>query len=233
MWVVKLGGSIMDSIELKTWLGVLASFGGGRVVIVPGGGAFANQVRHAQDTWGFGNEVAHHMAILAMEQYGLMMTGIRTDLRPVKTRSEIQQTLRKAEVAVWLPTEMTLNDPDLPKCWELTSDSLAAWLAEEMGAELLVLVKHQPCPESVVAANALGSLGIVDALFPTMIASARYESRLMGRGEHGMMERMLVSGMRAGTLIRNQENNIETASRPVGKNTRRRPSNRPQRVFNG
>lgn len=232
MWVVKLGGSIMESIELNSWLGVLASFGGGRVVIVPGGGAFANQVRHAQDIWGFNNEIAHRMAILAMEQYGLMMTGIRTDLRPVRSHFEIQRTLREAGVGVWLPTVMALNNPDLPQCWEITSDSLAAWLAEEMGAELLVLVKHQPYAEGVVAANALGSLGIVDALFPTMVANARYESRLMGRGEHSMMERMLVSGTRAGTLIRAQENIVEAASPDIAKTTRRRRNHGQQRVSN-
>ena len=48
MWVVKLGGSLAYASELPRWLSALAEGAGGRAIIVPGGGPFADQVRHAQ-----------------------------------------------------------------------------------------------------------------------------------------------------------------------------------------
>ena len=42
--VVKLGGSVVRSPELDAWLDALAK-GAGRIVVVPGGGALADEVR--------------------------------------------------------------------------------------------------------------------------------------------------------------------------------------------
>lgn len=218
MWIVKIGGSLIDSVELRSWLGVLAGFGGGRVVIVPGGGPFANQVRRAQDLWGFDNKVAHRMAILAMEQYGLMMTGIRPDLRLATSRLELRQRLREATVPVWLPTAMTLDNPEIPESWETTSDSLAAWLAETMEAEMLVLVKPIEPIKGSLTAHELSERGIADPLFPILIGEGKYESRLMSKSEHGLMERMLVTGMPGGIVIEKRRRE------PVAVRTQRQSS---------
>lgn len=230
MWVIKLGGSLIDSAELQSWLGVLASFGGGRVIIVPGGGPFANQVRRAQDLWGFDNKVAHRMAILAMEQYGLMMTGIRPDLRRASSQMEMKRLLREAAVPVWLPGLMTFENPEIPESWEITSDSLAAWLAETMGAEMLVLVKPLEPTGDVLTAHDLSARGIVDPLFPILTRDGHYESRLFGKAEHGMMERMLVTGMRGGSLIHTRR--PEPAVRTPASRARvtKRPHRSPPRV---
>lgn len=223
MWLVKLGGSLMSSTELPSWLGVLASFGGGRVVIVPGGGPFADQVRHAQDVWGFNNRIAHHMAILAMEQYGLMMTGIRTDLRVATSLTQIDRALREAAVPVWLPAAMTIDNPELPESWDLTSDSLAAWLADQTGAEMLILVKSMALAEPSISAVNLSARGVVDPIFHIMAAPDRYEIRVMGKDQHGMMERMLVTGMRAGTVVRTERHSIKRSTPAVRPRTPRRP----------
>ena len=45
MWVVKIGGSLSHDPMLRKWLVELCEVGGGRVVIVPGGGDFADKVR--------------------------------------------------------------------------------------------------------------------------------------------------------------------------------------------
>lgn len=229
MWVVKLGGSLMHSQELSSWLGVLASFGGGRIVIVPGGGAFADQVRQAQSAWGFDDRIAHHMAILAMEQYGLMMTGIRRDLRVAASLPQVEATLREAAVPVWLPAAMTVDNAELPERWDLSSDSLAAWFADQCGAEMLILVKSVELAEASVAAIRLSASGVVDPLFPLMAAAGRYETRLMGKAQHGMMERMLVTGMPAGTIVTvvTAESARRPATEPGPRGPRRRPPPTP------
>ncbi|MCG8046554.1 MAG: hypothetical protein N0C89_17320 [Candidatus Thiodiazotropha endolucinida] len=74
MWVVKLGGSLFNSADLRDWLAVLAK--AGSLVIVPGGGPFADQVRLAQRLWQIDDSSAHLMALLAMEQFGRMLCGL-------------------------------------------------------------------------------------------------------------------------------------------------------------
>lgn len=202
MWIVKLGGSLADTMDLQSWLGVLARFGGGRVIIVPGGGPFANQVRRAQERWGFGDHAAHRMALLAMEQYGLMMTGIRADLTPAASVDALRDVLGRGGVAVWLPSAMTADKREIQQSWELTSDSLAAWLANALKASLLLLVKSVDSAESEVSAVKLSARGWVDPLFPPMVAQGAYETRLLGKNQTELMERMLLTGMPAGTLVR-------------------------------
>ena len=63
--VVKLGGSFAGSVELPAWLDALARCAG-RVVVVPGGGPFAEAVRAAQPKMRFDDHAAHRMAVLAM-----------------------------------------------------------------------------------------------------------------------------------------------------------------------
>lgn len=202
MWIVKLGGSLANTEDLQSWLGVLACFGGGRVIIVPGGGPFANQVRRAQELWSFDDRAAHKMALLAMEQYGLMMTGIRADLKPAGSLEALEAVLGKAGVAVWMPSAMTADNPEIPQSWDLTSDSLAAWLANKMKASMLMLVKSIHTGETDVSALKLSDRGWVDPLFPAMTAQGSYETRLLANNQSDLMERMLLTGMSAGTLVR-------------------------------
>ncbi|MGA2551184.1 MAG: aspartate kinase [Burkholderiaceae bacterium] len=201
MWVVKIGGSLAHAATLQSWLGVLACYGGGRVVIVPGGGPFANQVRRAQDTWSFNDMVAHRMALLAMEQYGLMMTGIRADLSPAQSLEALRDVLGGGGVAVWLPWDMAENNPEIPQSWNMTSDSLAAWLSEKLKAETLFLVKSVHADEDEVSAARLSERGWVDRMFPVMTSRASYSTRMISAQDSPMMERMLLTGMTAGTLV--------------------------------
>ena len=103
LWVVKLGGSLAHSRYLKRWLSVLAD-GDPAVIIVPGGGPFADQVRTLQKRRRFDDAAAHHMALLAMEQYGRMLVGLQSGLRPAATRAEITRARRAGMAAVWMPT---------------------------------------------------------------------------------------------------------------------------------
>lgn len=201
MWVVKLGGSLAGTRELPSWLDVLARFGRGKVVIVPGGGTFADQVRRAQEQWGFSDDTAHHMALLAMDQYALMMAGIRPELSLARSRDEIEKSLRTAGLPLWLPSRMVLDDPGIPASWDVTSDSLAAWLAREIGARALVLVKSVlPCL-SPVSAPDLCACGLVDRAFPGVTAAASYEIRIMEKTQLTLMRQMLSTGTLDGTAV--------------------------------
>src|SRR4051812_7801139 len=72
MIVLKLGGSLASSGGLTACLAALGRLRG-EIVVVPGGGVFADAVRAAQPRFGFSDRAAHRMAILAMEQYAVML----------------------------------------------------------------------------------------------------------------------------------------------------------------
>ena len=139
--VVKLGGSFAFSVHLRTWIEAIAACAG-RVVIVPGGGPFADTVRSAQLRMGFDHRAAHDMAILAMEQYGRALASLDRRLSPADSAEAIRRDLDAGRVPVWMPARMTRLANDIAPSWDLTSDSLAAWLAGTIGARRLFLVKH-------------------------------------------------------------------------------------------
>lgn len=201
MWVVKLGGSLSDSDDLTPWLDALAVLGSGQLVIVPGGGPFADQVRRSQRRWGFDEVTAHHMALLAMEQYGQMLAGMRPELKRASSLVEIRQALSEGRVPVWLPGQLAACARDIPASWDLTSDSLAAWLANALAAECLLLIKSVQPAESVVSAATLAECGLVDPLFPAFTSHARYEIRLMGKDQHPLMRTALLTGEFLGTEV--------------------------------
>ena len=77
-WIVKIGGSLAAGpAALGRWLLALEA-GRRRVVVVPGGGPFADTVRSAQAELGFDDSTAHRMALLAMEQYGMALCALGT-----------------------------------------------------------------------------------------------------------------------------------------------------------
>ncbi len=122
--VVKLGGSLHQKIpEIVP----LLCQSGRPLLVVPGGGLFADAVRQEQ----VDDDAAHWMAIAAMVQYAWVIAshGMRaTDILAVPETT-----------AVFLPyITMRQRDP-LPHSWDVTSDTIAAWIANELGIELLVL----------------------------------------------------------------------------------------------
>ena len=143
MWVIKLGGSLLGAPELLRWLELLVKFGDGKVVIVPGGGLFANSVREAQQISNASDEVAHQLALLAMDQFGLLLAGMNPGLVTASSELELAERGWQHRGIVWLPSKMALADTNIPQNWQVTSDSLSAWLANKLGAEQLILVKSK------------------------------------------------------------------------------------------
>lgn len=174
MWVVKLGGSLAGGPYLHDWLRMLASSGRGRVVIVPGGGPFAEDVRARQQRLGFDDRVAHNMAVLAMAQFATALHGMCNALVPATTLPAIVDALAKERVALWLPMEALRWEADSLASWDVTSDSLAAWLANQLSATRLALVKACAVPARRTPQE-YADLGIVDARFPAFVRVARYD----------------------------------------------------------
>jgi aspartokinase-like uncharacterized kinase len=189
--VVKLGGSVAEAGRLGGWLAALEA-GRGRAVVVPGGGRFADAVRTEQRSQGFSDRAAHRMALLAMEQYGLMLADLAPVLVPCKTLAEMGAALAADGVPIWLPATMALADAAIPESWEVTADSLAAWLARRLEATRLALVKSVATPAPLDLA-ALAARGMVDAAFPRFVAGSGFAIEWLGPGEEERLRRLLAA----------------------------------------
>lgn len=164
--VAKIGGSLHDSPNLARWIEALKRWPH-RLTIVSGGGPFADAVRAAQPKLGFDDETAHAMAVLAMEQYALALSRLH-GLTLAATRDDIDAAHARGRVAIWRGGAMVAAATDIAPGWDVTSDSLAAWLARATGADALLMIKSV----DVGADSALESLvaaGVVDPAFPTYV----------------------------------------------------------------
>jgi dihydroneopterin aldolase len=179
--VVKLGGSLAFSQHLTDWLEALARCAG-HVVVVPGGKPFSDTVRMAQPKIGFDDRAAHRMALLAMEQYGCALTSLHTGYVLAESLNAIRRAARHRRVPVWCPARMVLRAPEIAWSWDVTSDSLAAWLAGRLGAARLLLVKSVVTPAGPVDADELSAQGVIDPAFPSMMGAL--ETFIAGPGEH-------------------------------------------------
>lgn len=180
--VVKLGGSVIRSGALVPWLDAMAA-ATRPLVIVPGGGALADEVRACQSQLGFGDRAAHRMALLAMDQLAWAVAGLRRGYAVGTTEAELRAVLDRGQVAVWAPCGLVAGRNDLEASWRLTSDSLALWLAARLGATACYLIKSIARNGSAAAASELSRQGIVDAAFPEMLEQSGLPAFLLGRGD--------------------------------------------------
>ena len=185
--VIKLGGSHAFAPHLKDWIEAVTAQTG-RIVVVPGGGPFADAVRDAQARMGFDDGAAHHMALLAMEQYGCALASGRSEFVPAGSRAAIGRALASKQVPVWQPTRMVL-EADIPASWEVTSDSLAAWLAAQLDARRLLLVKHVDAGAPAVRVQDLVARGVVDPAFPRFLP-AEMPAFMLGPHDHAVLAEM-------------------------------------------
>jgi aspartokinase-like uncharacterized kinase len=194
VWVVKLGGSLLGTPELQSWLDMLANRSDGRTVIVPGGGVFADAVREAQHMAGFDDAVAHHAALLAMDQYGLVLKAMQPRLVTASSELEIAERSWQHRAIVWLPCQMVLADDAIPQNWDITSDSLAAWLAARLRAERLVLVKSAAFAPHEKTLARLSAEGVVDSCFPEFAARLSCPIHMVGKSAHADFSDALAGG---------------------------------------
>lgn len=174
--VIKLGGSLLDYDglvpSLRQWLTRQTP---ATNVMIVGGGRLADCIRDAFARHELSEEAAHWLCV--------RLLGVTAELvhklLPGSTLTDRFETLREsADEAgpVLFQTERFLREVDprlspipLPHTWAVTSDSIAARLAELQGADELVLIKSS-LPPAETMLTALAASGYVDKYFPHVAA---------------------------------------------------------------
>jgi 5-(aminomethyl)-3-furanmethanol phosphate kinase len=212
--VVKVGGGLgrgAGEDALRALCRILGELGERHaLLVVPGGGRFADAVREADRRFGVRATTSHRMAILGMEQFGWLLS----DLIPGAERcADLARAggLAVGRTTVLLPARLALDA--LPASWQVTSDSIAAWVAGQVGADRLVLLKEvdglfaewpargQPLARLTVAELAALRPGGVDAYLPTALERASFETWVIGGRDPERVVKLFESGTTVGTWI--------------------------------
>jgi aspartokinase-like uncharacterized kinase len=190
--VVKVGGGLgrgAGDEALRTLCRTLGELGRRHaLVVVPGGAGFADAVRDADRRFGLRAVTAHRMAILGMEQFGWLLSELIPHAVRCADLGQVREQARE-HVAVVLPAGLPLDA--LPESWQVTSDSIAGWVARQVGADRLVLVK---ATDGLVA-------GGVDEYLPTVLQHARFETWVIGGRDPARVVELLERGTTVGTRI--------------------------------
>ena len=140
-WAIKIGGSLYDSSYLLEWLNVIDQNSSAEIVIIPGGGPFADQVRRADEKYHLSSLHSHNMAVMGMQQYGTLLASLCPTMMLADAVNKIHTAWENSKVAIWEPYRMISEECELDKTWEVTSDSLSVWLANKLNLKNLLLIK--------------------------------------------------------------------------------------------
>lgn len=214
--VVKIGGSLS---KVGALTGLCREITGlaerHALLLVPGGGEFADLVRKYYRDYSLSETAAHQMAILAMDQYGILL-GDRIP-NQVFIRDPFQMSEQyRGKVPILLPSSWLFDLDPLPHSWTVTSDSIAAWIAGEFQAQKLVLVKDvdglfemekpgEEVPE-LIAKMSVDELkthsGGVDESLASILAELSLETWVINGCQPKRLAELLDGGEILGTCIR-------------------------------
>ncbi len=137
--VVKIGGGLLRERGLDGLRRACADASGlaasRPVLVVPGGGPFADAVRAVDAAAGLPDDIAHALALRAMDQLGVLLR------RLLPAAGALDRLVAPRGLAVLLAAPAFHGRPEVPESWAVTSDSLAVLAAAAIGAEAAVLLK--------------------------------------------------------------------------------------------
>jgi 5-(aminomethyl)-3-furanmethanol phosphate kinase len=137
--VVKIGGGLLRDEGLdglrRACADVTQLAADRAVLVVPGGGPFAEAVRAVDAQVGLSDHAAHMLAMRAMDQLGVLLAPMLPGAEPL-TDLVAPRSLGLLAVA-----PAFAGRPGVPESWAVTSDSLAVLAAGAIGADEAVLLK--------------------------------------------------------------------------------------------
>ena len=171
--VVKVGGSLLDLPDLTDRLGAyLESLRPARPLLIVGGGREVDRLREQDQAGQLTAEAAHWRAVEAMTAN---TQRVSTDLGLKRVATQVDlRNVERADCAVAMDTYALLREdeqnggPRLPRCWSVTSDSIAVRLAHLAGADSILLLKSCGVPARTRIEQAVEQ-GVVDAYLPSII----------------------------------------------------------------
>ncbi|MFB0544714.1 MAG: amino acid kinase [Asgard group archaeon] len=207
--VLKIGGSLLNYFEeLKIFCKTLSKISEtAKVLVVPGGGIFANTIRDLQKKIKFSDDTAHWMALLAMDTYAFLLKDMIEGSKIIYT---LEETPSRDKPVILAPFNLMKEKDSLEHSWRVTSDSIAVYVAHQLGAGLLVLVKDvdgiidtEGNVYKEIRSEELSGLGksCVDEVLPILIKEYQVECWIVNGRYPKRLEKLVFEGETFGTKI--------------------------------
>jgi aspartokinase-like uncharacterized kinase len=140
--VVKVGGSLsLYPEKLRTLCLKISEISKEqKLIVVPGGGEFADVVRCLDKSFHLSCSTSHGMAILGMDQYGMLLSDLMPGSITTHKLEEINNYFDLNKLPIFLPSHLLLREDSLENSWAVTSDSIAVYIAGRLQVTKVLLV---------------------------------------------------------------------------------------------
>ncbi len=134
--VIKVGGSLSETPKALKALCLELNHVANKhsIVIVPGGGKFADVIREFDEKYNLPPALSHRLAILAMDQYGLVLSQLIPNSKTCDSLEGALQFSESKKILIFLPSKLMSKDDPFEASWDVTSDSIAAYIAFRLQA---------------------------------------------------------------------------------------------------
>ncbi len=186
MHLIKIGGSltyyanhILDSLKILC----NGNPGKYKIIIVPGGGEFANVVRDLNNRTKLNNDSSHKLATLCIDLMGTYFSEI-SNITCVNNLYDAKNILKNEDIVILLPSKIVLSTDELPHTWDITSDSIAAYVAKLLNLNKLIIATnvdgiYSEYPEgkllNTINAKSIKGFTSVDSYLPNLLIKHKIE----------------------------------------------------------
>jgi len=142
--IVKIGGKILENKEnlestIAQFKHICENDIVQKIIIIPGGGTYANFVRKIDEKISIGDELSHWMAIFAMNCNGIELSQKYNDIKYFDNLGELKKS--NGRIVIFLPYDFINQRDELLHSWDVTSDSIALYIAHHLGLKECFLIK--------------------------------------------------------------------------------------------
>ena len=135
--VVKIGGSLFP--EYDNTLCDYLSKSKEKLVLINGGGELANKLREYDEKYNYSSDANHWTAIKCMDIIGNLIADKNNQIVLINKLEDISKVHKEGKIPLLLTYDLMKNEDPLEHSWNVTSDSIACWVASKINAKLLIL----------------------------------------------------------------------------------------------
>ncbi len=142
MILIKIGGSLL--YNSKTLLKKLKDFAinyNKKIVIVPGGGIFADVVREVDKNLRLSPSLSHKLAIKSMDFVGEIYSELG-NIKSYSTLFDLKREIPNEKIGIILPSKILLSIDLAEHSWNITSDSLSLYIGKLLNVKDIIIATN-------------------------------------------------------------------------------------------
>lgn len=133
--VVKIGGSLFPDYAIK----LAEKLENTNSLIILGGGEFANLIRKYDELKNFSSEITHNTAIDCMDILSKLVNDKVISTKLIFSIEDAEKIIDEGFTPIFVVSEFLKKEDPFKCSWDVTSDSIAAYVAHLLNANLLIV----------------------------------------------------------------------------------------------